>query len=284
MAARVLGFVPLVWASVAIAAPAPGSQQLAQTISEATQTNETSQIATTARTKDFSDRGRPAGRSRGGGDRGCVAHNQAKLPPLTALVPSSEQITEAGDSNFNSPETWEQVLTFTASEHPSFWFYVPYELDSPAPLEFVLQDDAGSTLYQVEMSSADLERGIVQITLPETAPALEIDRQYEWFFLAHCDPNQPPTYVSGWTERRQPPTELMTQLTAIDALQDAKLYAQSGLWQDAITVLGEAYRSEPQDVMLKAEWLSFLESEGFSDLIDARLTNCCVPQPGQVLN
>ena len=58
-------------------------------------------------------------------------------------------------------------------------------------------------------------------------------------------------------------------------LEKASLYADYGLWQDALTTLGELYRADPQNVVLRENWNSLLTSVDLADVSDKPLIDCC---------
>jgi len=98
----------------------------------------------------------------GGGKRGCEdidkqrAGSESKQP-LTALVP------------VYSPPNSELVLGLTTVAHPTFWFYVPDSRMHAA--EFVLQNEAGRTVYQTLISPSGTP-GIVSLSLSSTTSPL----------------------------------------------------------------------------------------------------------------
>ncbi|PSN18733.1 hypothetical protein C7271_10945 [filamentous cyanobacterium CCP5] len=214
---------------------------------------------------DLADRRRPDGRSRGGASRGgCQLTDQQ--PPLTALVPSMPQIVapdeaEAATQSDLEETVSEVVLSQTTQDRPGFWFYVPYTLDGDLPLEFVLQDGDGNTLYQTKFVSETNDFGIVRIVLPETAPALELAAPYRWFFMAYCDRNAP-TFVEGWIERVEIAGAMQRQLDQVPVSRQVALYAEQGIWQDALDTLGVLYRQDPQTDALQADWVELLTSAG----------------------
>lgn len=215
---------------------------------------------------DLADRRRPDGRSRGGASRGgCQLTDEQ--PPLTALVPSIAQAPVVDAENRPGAPTdltttvSEVVLSQTTQERPGFWFYVPYPLDSDLPLEFVLQDGEGNTLYQTQFTSEGQGSGIVRVVLPETAPALDLATPYRWFFMAYCDRNAP-AFVEGWIERVELPSAVQNQLDQAPASRQVDLYTEQGIWQDALDTLGVLYQQDPQSEAWQTDWVELLTSAG----------------------
>lgn len=229
------------------------------------------------------DRGRPRGRSSGGASRGsCDTTGQF---PLTALVPVTPIEIEGTSSAAAEAElpTYDSVFSFTSRANPTFWFYVPYAL-SETPVEFVLQDEQNNTLYQTRLSSDDMtasmsapvESGVVGITLPEAEVALQTGALYHWYFMAYCDESSP-AFVEGWTERTALDASLSADLENATAKEQVALYARHGIWQEAITLLGEQYRADPNSVELVQDWVSLLDSVSLGEIAQQPLTDCCTP-------
>lgn len=228
-------------------------------------------------------RGRPVGRRRGGASRGSC-NLAAGQPALTALIPTSPE-NNTPLSNQTTVQTTEQsndsavetVFSLTAQPYPSFWFFLPY-LPNETPLEFVLQDENNNTLYQQTLSATSNESGIIQVTLPTTAPALEENVPYHWFFIASCDDTNP-AFVEGWTTRvsleNTLPLELNTATSKEQLREQAALYAQNSLWQETLTLIGTSHRNNPEDPVFLNDWQSLLESAGLSELVIQPLIDCC---------
>lgn len=209
------------------------------------------------------DRSAPGNRGEGA-SRGCIAGNQ----PLTALVPIYEQTLDANQGTIT------QVWGLTSAEHPRFWFYVPYESNSVRAIEFVLQDDRDETLYRTSVSIPS-KVGIVGVQVPSTANPLEPNRQYHWFFKvrAACDPNQPETleYVEGWVQRQSLDAALRDRISQASPQQRAALYAEKGIWHDALTTLAQQRSANPNDGAIAKDWTDLLRAVGLENLANQPL-------------
>lgn len=214
--------------------------------------------------------GAPAGRPRGGASRGnCPDVSQ----PLTALVPFGP--LPADPQNNNQP-TQEWVWAKTVTPRPTFWFYVPYRLDGNIPVTFVLQDDSDNNLYQVDLKPTTAP-GVIQMTLPNNAPALEVGKRYQWFFAIECDSNLP-LETRGWVDRVNADPALTQKLAQATPRDRASLYATNGLWYEVLTTLADLRRSNPNDGAIAADWSSLLQSVGVDRTVAmAPLVNCCQP-------
>lgn len=196
-----------------------------------------------------SDIGAPGSRG-GGASRGICLGSQ----DIFALMPSYPQ--------GRSPLIW----GLTTVEHPTFWFYVPAGASSGVEMEFVLRDRSGKKLYETK---SDLKQaGVLGVTLPATSPALATGDRYQWYFKVRCSgaQSQPPKYVNGWIERQAIAPTLANQLQQATPAQRAALYAQKGIWFDAITTLGQLRQAQPRDPALLQQWTELLDSVQLKDL------------------
>ena len=201
----------------------------------------------------FSDVGRPTDRT-GGGSRGPCS--SPDMPPLTALTPKNS-------------------TGLTLSRSPSFWFYIPYTLSSDHLIEFVLKDEYDNTIYTTRSTGTEIAPGITSLYLPSDV-VLEVNNDYEWYFLVYCDAHNLErfVYVNGIVRRVERP-DLETLLASTPSQDHAGLYAGEGIWYDALTQLAEQLRSTTQDGHLNGDWLSFLQSVGLEHLASASFIECC---------
>lgn len=218
----------------------------------------------------FPTSGTPTGRTRGAAGRGGCGLNS----PLTALAPAREKSLETGKATY--------VWGKTTAEHPTFWFYVP-TASSLRAVEFVLQDERDNDVYRSAVS-LPARSGIIGVRLPSSIPPLNLNQNYHWFLKTEmavsCD-RQNSTLVKdsveGWIVRVSPEPTISQQLASATPQQRISLYAQAGLWYDALTTLAEQRLQKPEDTTLKASWDGLLQSANLSDVTSQPLLPCCVP-------
>lgn len=142
----------------------------------------------------------------------------------------------------------------TTSEHPTFWFYVPYAPENINSGEFSLVTQDGK--QRIYRASIKLPRvpGIVSISLPPSSEyALKEGEFYRWYLKLNCEPytrSQPDLVVSGWVQRVALTPERQRQINTLT----------SDIWYDALTNLANRRLASPQDEALKNEWIRLLES------------------------
>jgi hypothetical protein len=209
----------------------------------------------------------PTGRPRGGASRGqCPDVAQ----PLTALVPA---VNQPNRSSLGSAQT---VWGLTLAERPSFWFYVPYTLNPEVGLEFVLLDENDNTVYQGLLETPSSSPGIVNVTLPSTAKALEVGKMYRWYFMVYCA-GEDPVFTEGAIQRIDPPAAL-SQVSQLAPRERAAAYAANGIWFDALNAVAMLHRENPNDAAIAIDWAALLRSADLGDIAQQPFVQCCTPE------
>jgi hypothetical protein len=158
----------------------------------------------------------------------------------------------------------------TVSGRPTFLVYLPPTASQE--VFFSLQDADRNHHYQKTFNISG-QGGIVEITLPEDAPELEIGKEYVWFF-APISPDgilQPDNYsVTGWVKRVESPVP-NDQLSSLTPIKLAIIYAQEGIWYDTLAILNAAKLAQPDDVTLASEWKDLLQQVGLEAIANQPL-------------
>jgi hypothetical protein len=197
------------------------------------------------------------------------------------LVPIIQETSDGGNSPTPEITTSDSVFGLTVAEHPTFWFYVPYSLNSPPPVlsvEFVLQDENSKEVYKSVLTTSENSPGVFGVELPSTAPPLEVGRRYNWYFVIYCGNWDLHNYVGGWVERVELNPSLKTQLEQATPLQKVALYAKAGIWHEAVTSLGKLRRENPQNAALMADWNELLKSVDLEAIAQDPIQSVFTPQ------
>lgn len=187
----------------------------------------------------------------GAGSRGCP---QSVPVTLALLVPN--------DHNGQ-----------TVSGHPTFSWYMSDK--TSVPVEFALVEPGVAKpvfVKQMQVSQA----GIMQVQLPNELPELATGKKYRWSVSQICDSNRPSNnvFVQSWVERVSPNSELSQKLatvktedSSLQAVRErARIYAQAGLWYDALQALSTGYTANPNDPSIKADFLALLAQGGLTQI------------------
>ncbi len=204
------------------------------------------------------DRGLP-GRREGGGTRGdtrgdTTAGTRGCLTqPMIALMPTNNKGS-------------------TLAAYPTFFWYLP---ENPATMaEFVLLDSANQEIYKTLLPVSQ-KSGVIRLSLPtdQSVPALEVGKTYQWYFSLICDPldGSANPFTSGLIERIAPDAELTQALAAATPEQQARIYAEAGLWYEAVATLAKLREQEPNNVALLNAWQTLLQSVGLEQVANQPL-------------
>jgi hypothetical protein len=141
-----------------------------------------------------------------------------------------------------------------------------------------LQDESGKEIYQTSLTKSGTTPGVVGFELPSTVPPLEVSKRYHWYFLIHCDGNSEDTvFVDGWVERVALKPLLKSQLAQATPQERVTLYAQAGVWHEALTALAKLRSKNPDDAKLIAEWDKLLESIDLKAIAQEPITSVLTP-------
>ncbi|MGL5195201.1 MAG: DUF928 domain-containing protein [Chroococcales cyanobacterium] len=196
------------------------------------------------------------GRRIGGGSRGCsVIADGPTGHALTALVP-------------------ETTMGLTLEAYPTFFWYLP--ATSATAVEFVLMDEKGEKVIYETTFQTKGEAGIVSLNLPENAslPPLEINDNYRWYFSIICNPEDRAAdiYVQGWVRRVEASAGLTEQLASTTSdIERVQVYARNGIWHEAISVLAQLRRSNPNNVDIRREWQELITSVQLENVAEVPL-------------
>ncbi len=221
------------------------------------------------------NRGAPDDRE-GAGTRGDCPAVAVNKPRLTSLVPLMQKTLKQKQQGTAS----KFVLGLTVAEYPTFWFYVPYAPKDVHSVKFVLLDEnKNSVTKQPIPITLSGTPGVISVRLPTTEKPLEIGKYYHWYFLINCNRQKRSENIAveGLVRRIEPNGDLMRRLKAATPRERITVYAQSGIWQDAITLLGELRRTKPQDTVLASDWKDLLRSVELENIATAPIVPCCTP-------
>jgi hypothetical protein len=187
---------------------------------------------------DFSGTGRPGQRTAGGSRSQCLNPNFS----LTALLPKA-------------------LAGKTAAERPTFWFHVRDLPISKIAGEFVLQDENRQDVDRIPVQLNDRTE-LVSFTLPGDRAPLELNRWYRWYLKLYCQPDRTssPIFVQGWVQRVALDRETKSQLAKTD--RPDLIYAQKGIWFDALADLAKLRIDSPENRELQEDWQKLLSAKG----------------------
>jgi hypothetical protein len=182
-------------------------------------------------------RGAPGGRI-GGGTRG----SGREVFVLTVLAPDHTALT--------------------VSEQPSLYWYI----SSPTSLSIELTVmDLRTTQPVLETRLAGpVTPGVHRIRLADHGVRLEPGVPYRWFVAIVPDSNRRSRDILAGAaiERVAPPQGLPAKLAQARKEEAASLYAEAGVWYEALAAISEQIDSAPNDAMLRKQRATLLAQVG----------------------
>ena len=173
---------------------------------------------------------------------------------LVALLPSTEP-------------------ALTVAEYPAIFVFLPQT--SAKKAEFILVEDnkdnnkEREVLYETTVTLPS-NPGIVSVSLPnnKTLPPVEVGKSYRWYFSVICNPQDrsDEPYVEGEIQRVEPSPNLVAELKNVPSRDRAALYAEAGIWYDAVNSIAQLRRSSPNDTAIAADWAELLKSVGLDTI------------------
>jgi hypothetical protein len=187
-------------------------------------------------------RGAPGGRI-GGGTRGVGAEVL-----LSALVPDH--------------------VGQTVSEQPTVYWYLTREVSDP--VEITLIDQVGTRPLLEHRLAPPVRAGIHGVRLADHGVRLAPGVPYQWSIAVVRDGERRSRDVlsGGFIQRVEPPAALSRQLAAASPTERVAMYAEAGLWYDAISAVSERIEMSPNDVDVRRQRAVLLEQVGLREVAE----------------
>lgn len=159
------------------------------------------------------------------------------------------------------PET---NLGLTTQAHPTFFAALPPTTATAA--EFVLYHEGTDELIYSTAFEITGDAGIASIQLPDQAGQipLEVGENYYWYFTIVCNPEDRSAdmTVQGGVQRVAPDSSLLNQVEAAQPQEIPSIYAEAGIWHEALSTLVDLNRTNPNDPTIHANLSALLGSVG----------------------
>ena len=187
-------------------------------------------------------RGAPGGRV-GGGTRG-----DTNVFVLSALAPDHSGLT--------------------ISEQPSLYWYIS-DLTS-LPIEFTVIDSKGVKPLLETKLPAPAKEGIQQVRLADYKIHLKPGEPYRWFIALVPDFNRRSKDIlaGGAIERIAMPQDLKAKLASSASAEKQFIYAEAGIWYDALKSISDLIEATPQNQELRKQRTALLTQVGLPPVND----------------
>jgi hypothetical protein len=150
----------------------------------------------------------------------------------------------------------------TTQEQPSlFWFQ-----SKPAEAKFeltLLQENQAKPLVQV-MVERSTEAGIQRLKLSDHGVKLTPGVEYQWVVALITDPDNRSSdlVASGVIKRVEPTADLKGKIAKATPAYLPSVYAEEGIWYDALSVLSDQIEAHPDDKALRDTRADLLRQVG----------------------
>jgi hypothetical protein len=202
---------------------------------------------------------------------------QTKTPPPPQGTPTYRPPVRGNPGGRVGGGTRGLDLTFTLSvlapnhtgltvrEQPVLYWYVSKQISGR--LEFTLTDDGVKPLIEAPLSPP-FPQGIQRIPLADFGVKLAPGKQYKWFVALIVEPERRSRDVlaGGTIERVEPSEGLAAKLAEAEKSQFPHIYANAGLWYDAIEAISELIDATPHDSVLRMQRASLLQQAGLTSI------------------
>ncbi len=156
----------------------------------------------------------------------------------------------------------------TTKEQPTLYWYVSEPV--PARLEVtVINDDAIDPALEETVATPG-HAGFQKIDLAKTGTRLEPGLEYRWFVSVVADPGQRSNDIvaSGTIKRITPEGTLKSRIAGADERALVSIYAEEGVWYDAIDGLSRMIEKSPDNADLREQRAVLLEQVGLQTAAD----------------
>jgi len=162
------------------------------------------------------------------------------------------------------PQIWALApnhIGLTTREQPSLYWYAT--TSGTARVALVSVGAQGMKMLLNESVAASTSPRIMRIDLARYGIRLQPGIEYQWTVALESDPRQRSQRAA--IERIAANPELTKRLDAAPRPRHAAVYAEAGIWYDAIASLGELIEQSPSDTSLRIQRAALLDQVGLKE-------------------
>lgn len=151
---------------------------------------------------------------------------------------------------------------YTTAEQPVLYWYTSKPVSQP--VEFTLvKEGAIDPVLETRIPGPDIA-GVQRLDLGRWGAKLEKDAEYQWFVSVIIDPAQRSQDITagGTIQRVETSPETQSRLASATAQSRAFVYAEEGLWYDAIDALSRLIEANPGNETFRNQRISLLAQVG----------------------
>jgi Domain of Unknown Function (DUF928) len=151
---------------------------------------------------------------------------------------------------------------FTTSEQPSLYWYI--SAPTSLPVELTVMDPQGVQPILETRLSSDVKAGVQGVRLADYNVRLSPGAAYRWFVavVPDADRRSKDILAGGAIERVETPEELKAKLAQTAKKEAPFVYAEAGIWYDALGAISELIEAAPEDQELRKQRAAMLAQVG----------------------
>ena len=199
-------------------------------------------------------RGAPGGRV-GGGTRGPGDD----LPAVFVLAPDH--------------------MGLTVQEQPDLYWYISKPTPHPIELAIIFSEGAQPLAPLIESRiPSPTKPGMQRIRMSDYGIRLAPGKQYQWFVAVVTKPSRRSNDIlaGGFIERVPLPEAVTAKLAKADKEQASHVYAEAGLWYDAVMAISSLIDAAPKDTVLRNYRSALLQQVGLREIADYDLKQVAI--------
>ncbi len=153
-------------------------------------------------------------------------------------------------------------IGLTTQEQPSLFWFQSQPKDAKFELT-LLQEKKAKPIVKVSVDRST-KAGIQRLKLSEHGAKLTPGVEYQWVVALVTDPDNRSTdlVASGVIKRIDPPAELRQKIASATPASLPRLYAEAGIWYDALATLSDQIEAQPTDKALRQMRADLLRQVG----------------------
>ena len=154
----------------------------------------------------------------------------------------------------------------TVEAQPTLYWYLSRSAN--APVEFtIMTDETTRPLFETRISESG-QPGVQRVRLADYGVHLDPGVAYRWYVALVPEPARRSRDVlaGGVIERVEPPSGLEAKLSKAPAADAPRIFAEAGIWYNAIASLSALIEASPRDAALKEQRAVLLEQVGLKNV------------------
>ena len=157
---------------------------------------------------------------------------------------------------------------FTTSEQPSLYWFI--SKTTSLPIELTVIESKGVKPILETRLPALVKAGIQRVRLADYKIHLKPGVAYRWYIAVVPDPDRrsKDTLAGGAIERINVPQDLKAKLASSGSDQKAFVYAEAGIWYDALKSISDLIDATPQNRELHTQRAALLTQVGLPSNYD----------------